>query len=248
MKKKIIVLISVGLIILGMMFFLTGCVNNENNTKSSTSTSENSSTKKADHKIYKYVKMSSDTGSNLLYSTNSLFGDTFYTYEGNKYYKPCIIAEFDTETGKATKATLYLFFRDDESNEYVNKAIEKYNTSTSESKKYFTNVQKGRVPNESEVSYLSVDLTIDSYIYTQFIDSYIIKSQDIEKYKDEVYYSRLYNYSSNPPHEEGVNCFEETLEGIRIEWSDSEINPLSDTKEMTETNTVTQDNNSNATI
>ena len=248
MKKKILFGIGAILIIGCMLFVLTGCDNKENNTNNSTSnnaSNQQNSTKTADHKIYKYVKMSSDVASNLLYSATSLFGDTFYVHEGEKYYKPCIIAEFDTETGKATKATLYVFFRDYEDNENVNNAIENYNSSSSESKKYYTNIQKGRIPNENEVSYLSVDLTIDSYIYTQFIDTYIIKSQDIENYKDRIYYSRLYNYSSNPPHEEGANCFEETLEGIRIEWSDDAINPLSDTKEMTETNTVLQDNNNN---
>ena len=120
---------------------------------------------------------------------------------------------------------------DGEDDENVNKALEKYNNSTSEYKKYFTNVQKGRI-NES-VTYLSADLGVDGNIFTQYIDSYIINSQDIDKYKDKIYYSRLYNYSSNPPHEEGSNYFEETLEGIRIEWSDSEIAPLTGTKNMT---------------
>ena len=118
---------------------------------------------------------------------------------------------------------LFAFFIDNTDDEWVDKAIEKYESSSSKSKGSFTNVKKGRV--NEEVSYLSADLDIDSYIFTQFIDTYIIKSQDIEKYKDEIYYSRLYNYSSNPPHEEGDNYFEETLEGIRIEWSDNEIKP-----------------------
>ena len=241
MKKKILLGIAILTILSCMLFVLTGCNNNENSADNNGGSS-NTSTKKVDHKVYKYVKMSSDTASGLLYSTNSLFGDTFYVHEKDKYYKPCIIAEFDTETGKATKATLYLFFKEYENNdEYVNKAMEKYNSSSNEAKKNYTNIQKGKVPGETEVSYISVDLKIDSYIYTQFIDTYIIKSQDIEKYKDKVYYSRLYNYSSNPPHEEGANCFEETLEGIRIEWSDNKINPLSDTKQMTET---TSSNNS----
>ena len=45
----------------------------------------------------------------------------------------------------------------------------------------------------------------------------------LKDYKDRIYYSRLYNYEQKPPVYEGDNYFEETLEGIRIEWSDSEI-------------------------
>lgn len=236
MKNKIILGISIFLVTGLMLFTFTGCDNKGNNAQNNNSNaSSNTNAKKPEHKIYKYVKMSSDAATGLLYSVTSLFGDTFYVKTGEKYYKPSIVAEFDTETGKAKKATLYIFFRDNEDNEYLEKAVEKFNSSSNDAKKNYTNLQKGRVPNETEVSYLSVDLKIDSYIYTQFIDSYIIKSQDIERYKDRIYFSRLYNYSSNPPHEESENAFEETLEGIRIEWSDSEIDPLKDTKEMAET-------------
>lgn len=184
--------------------------------------------KKADHKIYKYVKMSSSVGSGLLYSAAVLFGDVSEVSSGDIYYKPCIVAEFDTETGKAIKATFYAFFLDYDDDEWVNKALEKYENSSSEAKTKFTNISKGRV--NDNVSYLSADLDVNSYIFTQFIDTYIIKSQDIEKYKDEIFFSRLYNYSSEPPHSEGENFFEESLEGIRIEWSDGELYPLTGEK------------------
>lgn len=210
-----------------MTFILTGCGNNENNTSGGTENSgtfggtNNSSAKKPNHKIYKYIKISSDNSNNLLYSVTGLFDNPSVVSRGETYYKPCIVAEFDTETGKATKATYYAFFIDYEDDQWVNKSIEKYNNSSSEAKKYFTNVQKGRV--SDEISYLSADIDVNSYQFTQFIDTYLIKSQDIEKYKDEVYYSRLYNYPTTPPCEVGDNYFEESLEQTRIDWSDSQI-------------------------
>ena len=213
MKKKIFL----SLLVVLSLFLITGC------NKVVPNNNLNNDVKKPDHKIYKYVKMESYLGSLLLYSAGSLFGDTGQVSIGETYYKPCIIAEFDTNTGRATKAKYYTFFIDYADDENVNKAIEKYNNSTSQSKKYFTNVKKGKV--NDEIKYLTADLEINSSIYTQFIDLYIIKRQDIEKYKDEIFFSRLYNYASEPPYEEGENFFEESLEGIRIEWSDSEIKP-----------------------
>ena len=223
MKKKIFLGVLISVILVSMIFVLTGCEKKDNSTTGESNNSGSTvekTVKKPDHKIYKYVKMSSGNASNLLYSA-SIFDDPSEVSNGDIYYKPCIVAEFDTETGKATKAKFYSFFLDSSTDEWVDKAIEKFESSSSKSKDSFTNVKKARV--NEEVSYLSADLDINSYIFTQFIDTYIIKSQDIEKYKDEIYYSRLYNYSSTPPHEEGDNYFEESLESIRIEWSDKEI-------------------------
>ena len=201
------------------LLVLSGCQNNGGNINNGANSGGN--TQKLDHKVYKYMKISSSLGSSLLYSATTMFGDTSVVSNGDIYYNPCIIAEFDTNTGVATKAKFYAFFLDYSDDEWVNKAIERYNSTSSDYKKNYKNVKKGRV-NDS-VSYLSADLEINSYIYTQFIDSYLIKGQDIDRYKDEVFYSRLYNYASEPPHEEGENFFEESLEGIRIEWSDSVI-------------------------
>ncbi len=199
---------------------------------------------KPEHKIYKYTKMSASVGGVLIYPSASLFGDVGEVSSGDIYYKPCIVAEFDTTTGKATKATFYAFFLDYEDDEWVNKAMEKYENSSSESKAKVTNVRKGRV--SDNVSYLAADLDVNSYVFTQFIDTYIIHGQDIDKYKDEIFFSRLYNYSSEPPHSEGENFFEETLEGIRLEWSDTEFDPLSGIKQVSET-TVVDDSTSEAT-
>ena len=216
MKKKIVLSVFVLL----SLFLITGCENNTNQTNNNNSSNNqtNTNTKKVDHKVYKYVKMSKGT---LLYSVDRVFGRAGSAKDGDNEYDITLIAEFDTNTGKAKKITLYAYYLD--SVHDVNEALEKYNTSTSEYKKYYTNVSTGKV--NSNVSYLKADVDVKSHEFTQYIATYIIENQDIEKYKDKIYYSRLSNYASEPEHQEGENFFEESLEGIRIEWSDSEIKP-----------------------
>ena len=208
------------LLVVISLFVTTGC-NNEIKSNETNNESSNQSEKKVDHKIYKYMKISSENAANLLYNANYLFDDLSSVSNGDTYYNPCLIVEFDTQTGKATEAKFYAFFLDYEDNEWVNKAIEKYDSSTLKSKSNYSNVKKGRV--NDNVSYLSADINVSSHEFTQFISTYLIEGQDIEKYKDEVFFSRLYNYDSEPPHEEGENYFEESLESSRIEWSDTKL-------------------------
>ena len=213
MKKKILL----GVIFAVLFVGLTGCGNTTKEEKNNNNGNTNTNTTKPDHKIYKYMAVRSDSGSNLLYSAY-LFDDSFVVYNGDKKYQPCLIMEFDTETGKAKSIKFYTFFSGEE---YLNQAKEKFESSSKEAKKNFSNLKTKKL--NDELYYLVVDVDPESYACTQFIDSYLVKGQDIEKYKDEVYYSRLYNYDSEPPHEEGDNYFEESLESSRIEWSDNKI-------------------------
>ena len=245
MKKNVIIPIIIAVVI----FFVIAVVatvaivgiaivsNNQNNDNNYSSSSSDNKTNLIDHTIYKYIKISSSGAGNMLYSVESAFGSMGTVSNGDIQYNPCILAEFDTATGNATKATFYCFFLDYDNDEWVNKAIGKYNSASSRIREIYTNVKKGRV--DEHVSYLSAEINLEKYEFTQYLDSYIIKNQDIEKYKDKVYFSRLYNYSTTPTHEEGANYFSETLEGIRIEWSDSEI------KAYDVTNNTRNDNNTN---
>ena len=217
MKKKIVLSVFVLL----SLFLITGCENNTNQTNNNNSSNNqtNTNTKKVDHKIYKYVKMSKGS---LLNSADRVFGRVSSAKDGNNEYDITLIAEFDTNTGKAAKITLYAYYLDSVYD--VNEALEKYNTSTSEYKEYYTNVSTGKV--NSNVSYLKADVDVKSHEFTQYIATYIIENQDIEKYKDRIYFSRVKNYAGDLEYKEGDNFFEESLEGIRIEWSDSEIKPF----------------------
>ena len=210
MKKKFLI----GVLIIVSLFTLTGCGKESNGTSNGTTT-------KPDHKIYKYIKVTSSNGSTLITPLYAVVGESSEVGHGDDYYKPTIMLEFDSKTGNATKATFYTFFLDDEpSTEWVDKAKEKYDESSSEYKKKFTNAKTGRV--NDGVTYFSCEVDVDSYVYNQYIEL-LMKGQDIEDYKDRIFFSRLYNYSTEPEHSEGDNFFEESLEGLRIEWSDKEL-------------------------
>ena len=206
MKKTLLTILT-----LFSLVFITGCDNKE---------PINPNTNKLDHEVYKYMKISSSNTSGLI-NIAYIFDDPSVVGNGDDYYNPCLIAVFDTITGKATSVKYYSFFLDYEgTSEWVDKSIEKFNSSTTSYKKDFSNISKGRV-NEF-VTYLVVDIDPKSYVFNQYIED-LFYEQDIDEYKDKVYYSRLYNYSTKPPVKVGDNYFEETLEGLRIEWSNNII-------------------------
>lgn len=212
MKKKII------LILLVVSLFVTGC--NNQNSNGTNNSGKNNSVKKLDHKVYKYMKISASTSNQLYYYAEYAFDDPSVVGYADTKYNPCLIVEFDTNTGSAKKVTYYGFFLDYEEDEWVNKAIEKYETSSDKVKKEVSNVKKGRV--NDNVSYLKADIIPGSYAYDQYVQA-LFKEQDIEKYKKDVYFDNLYNYEKAPDHEEGDNYFEDAISSLRIEWSDSEI-------------------------
>ena len=207
--KKILLTI----LVIFSLVFITGCDNKEQSKI-------NPNTNTLNHKVYKHMKISSDNAGGLI-NIAYIFDEPSVVGYADDYYKPCLTADFDTVTGKATSVKFYSFFLDYEgSSEWVDKSIEKFNSSTTSYKKDFSNISKGRV--SEFVTYFVVDIDPKSYVFNQYIQM-LFYEQDIEKYKDEVYYSRLYNYSTKPPVKEGDNYFEETLENLRIEWSDSSI-------------------------
>ena len=215
MKKRYLIIL-----ILTISLLLTGCgKNSENNNNQS---GDYTTTKKvADHKIYKYMKMSSPNGTSLINNIEYTFDYMSVVGYGDTSYNPCMLVEYDTETGKATNVKFYSFFLDHTpSYEWVDKAIEKYESSSSKDKENYSNVEKGRV--NDEVTYISFNVKVDSYYYEQFIRN-LIEDQDIEKYKKDVYYDNLYNYSTTPEVKDESNLFYTTLTGVTIEWSDSEF-------------------------
>ena len=173
-----------------------------------------------DYEIYKYMKISASNSSELYYPALFIFDDPGEVANGDNEYPPCLIAEFDQSTGKATAVKLYAFFLDYEDDEWVNQAIETYEGSEHED---VTSVTKGRV--NDFVSYLCAEIDPDSYGYDQYIRN-LFYDQNIEKYKDDVYFDNLYNYDTEPWHEEGEGYFEDALSMKRVEWSNSELKPF----------------------
>ena len=216
MKKKIFSFVLVLILLLG----LTGCNEENKVNNNSSSGSNNSSNNKLDHKVYKYIKACSSNGSDLIVPIEYIFGSIGTVGYGDKSYDPCLFATIDTNTGRATDVKFYAYFLDNDDNEWVNKAVEKYNESSDSYKKDFTNVSKGRV--NSGVSYLVVSVNPDSYSYDQYMD-YLIKHQDIEEYKKRVYYDQLYNYSTTPEVKDENEYFWDALSGKHVYYSDSEF-------------------------
>lgn len=173
-----------------------------------------------DYEIYEYMKISASNSSELYYPALFIFDDPGEVANGDNEYPPCLIAEFDQGTGKATAVKLYAFFLDYEDDEWVNQAIETYEGSEHED---VTSVTKGRV--NDFVSYLCAEIDPDSYGYDQYIQN-LLNGQDIEDYKNDVYFDNLYNYDTEPWHEEGEGYFEDALSMKRVEWSNSELKPF----------------------
>lgn len=217
MKKYILLVISMFLI-LGA----TGCEKYSGNN--SDYNNPTTTTKQLDHKVYKYTKMTCSSGNELFINLNYLFDYIDRVGYAETDYDPTLIVETDTNTGKAINATLYGYFLDYGTDEWVDKAIEKYNTSSSNSKKDILSVDKGRV--NDQVTYIKIRINPDSYNFEQYIQSYIMREQDIDTYKKKTYYDQLYNYSTTPEKEEGDNYFYNGLTSIRLEWSDDELRPL----------------------
>ena len=213
MKRKILVL----LFVIGSLLTLTGCEKKEGGSSSEPTTTA----KQLDHKVYKYMRITSNNAMDLYLQSEYMFDGLYDVGYKDDTYQPTLLVEFDTTTGKATKVTLYSFFLDDESNEWVNKAIDKCESSTSSYKKDILSLKKGRV--NSGVSYLEASINPDSYAFEQHLDTYLFDEQDIETYIDRVYTSQLYNYSTTPEKKQGDNYFWTTLTSTKIEWSDSEF-------------------------
>ena len=176
--------------------------------------------RKPDHKIYKYVKITSSVGNDLIVPIEYIIGSTSEVGHLDDIYAPTLLAEFDTTTGKATSVKFYSFYLDYEDDEWVNKALNEYKSSSSSYKDDITNVKKGRV--NDNVSYLEATINPDSYVYEQYVGD-IIKYQDIEKYKKDVYYDNLYNYSTTPEVKDKDGYFWDALTGRTVIYSDNKI-------------------------
>lgn len=199
--------------ILCILVLLTGCGSNKNNI---------------DHHVYEYMKVTGDRVSNIMDNINYLFGNIIYVVGDNgKNYDPEILLEFDNDSGKCSKATLYLFYKmwgepGDESLEDI--AINEFNSKSDDDKKDFGKVNKGKV--DDKISYIYVEINPESKLFNDNISNYILMNQDIDKYKKEAFYNKLDGLDSKLKSKEGKNYFYESILGTRLEWSDKEIKPF----------------------
>lgn len=139
-------------------------------------------------------------------------------------YLPTITFHYDTETGIAERAeyATYYSYSPYGENEFLQMDMEAL-SGDGELCSRFSNF-KTEVMEEDEVTKLSFDMDISTY-FTYFdphINLYFVeKEQDIEGYKNAVYYERIDNYlDPKPTCEEGEGFFYDQISCRRIEWED----------------------------
>ena len=137
---------------------------------------------------------------------------------------PTITFHYDTKTGMAEKAeyATYYSYSPYGENEFLQMDMEAL-SGDSELCSRFSNI-KTEVMEEDEVTKLSFDIDISTY-FTHFdphINLYFVeREQDIEGYKNAVYYERIDNYlDPKPTCEEGEGFFYDQISCRRIEWED----------------------------
>lgn len=214
--------LSCSILILFTLVVLVGCGNSQG-TNDDVVEVEQDVTTKIDHEIYKYMKISCNLTKRLYYTADDLFtiNGGGATIDGENV-NPCLLVEFDTTTGKAVNVTLYKFFSEYDDT-WVDAAIEAFELSEYEYKSFITNVTKGRV-NEA-TTYLSCTIDPDAYDFEPAIGQLLIR-QDIEHYKNSVYFDSLGVYGENKPsYEEGDNYFYNEISYSKIEWGNTEFKP-----------------------
>ena len=137
---------------------------------------------------------------------------------------PTITFHYNTTTGmveRAEYATFYSYSPYGE-NEFLQMDMEAL-SGDSELCSRFSNI-KTDVMEEEEVTKLSFDIDISTYFphFDPLINLYFVeREQDIEGYKNAVYYDRIDNYlDPKPTCEDGEGFFYDQISCRRIEWED----------------------------
>ncbi len=138
---------------------------------------------------------------------------------------PTITFHYDTETGmvESVEYSTYYSYSPYSDNEFLQMDMDALSTGEGEFLSRFSNFRT-EVMEEEEVTKLSFDIDISTY-FTYFdphINLYFVrKEQDIEGYKNAVYYDCIDNYlDPKPAREEGEGFFYDQISCRRIEWED----------------------------
>ena len=180
----------------------------------------------ADHKIYKYVRISSVASNRIYEPFDYFFGDYASTAwrfgrDGDSYC-PYIIVEFDTNTGNASQVQYYEFYKDtsypSDVEAKVNASIavyEEYKQSDHPYAKDVTNINSGLI--SEKIAYLTANINPESSGFEQHIMG-LLKGQDIECYKKSAFYDSSYNFMWCEDTEDHFIC---EPDYTMIEWSDT---------------------------
>ena len=188
---------------------------------SETDESDNSESESegTDRHIYKTVRIIGDTYAMIPYISSIL--DNTLGYED---HLPTLTFHYNVDTGKAESAEFTTYFPADGLNteDFINSAID----SLSEDNEFCSRLSNIRteVKDSENVTALTFDIDISTYFtyFDQYINMFFVEGQqNIEGYKQDVYYSRVDNYyDPKPSCEDGKNYFYDQISGLRVEWED----------------------------
>lgn len=161
-----------------------------------------------------------------LKATNSydlIIGLPFESGQYGDYY-PTLTFTYNTDTGLLEKAeySTYYSYSDfaEEPNQFLQEAIDIIASGEGVCAK-FSNV---RTENLDDVTELTFDIDISSYFanFDQYVNLCFVEGeQDIEKYKNSVYYDNLYNYTDSVPAcEDRDGYFYDEITRRQVEWED----------------------------
>ena len=154
-------------------------------------------------------------------------------FESSQYmdYYPTLTFTYNTDTGKIERAVYSTYYPNnsgEESNEFLQEAIDIIMSGEGICSS-FSNIQTENIDDKStdisnDIFKLSFDIDISSYFanFDQYVNlCFVENEQDIEGYKNNVYYDVLYNQSDPIPScEDRDGYFYDEITRRQVEWED----------------------------
>lgn len=154
-------------------------------------------------------------------------------FESSQYmdYYPTLTFTYNTDTGKIERAVYSTYYPNnsgEESNEFLQEAIDIILSGEGICSS-FSNIQTENIDDKltditNDIFKLSFDIDISSYFanFDQYVNlCFVENEQDIEGYKNNVYYDVLYNQSDPIPScEDRDGYFYDEITRRQVEWED----------------------------
>lgn len=170
----------------------------------------------ANKHYYRTVRLKADNSYDLIINLpfeSSKLGD----------YYPTLTFTYNTETGKIERAeysTYFWYYPGEDTDVFLQEVTDIISSGEGICTK-FSNV---RTENMDDVTKLTFDIDISSYFanFDQYVNLCFVEGeQDIEKYKNSVYYDVLYNQSDPIPScEDRDGYFYDEITRRQVEWED----------------------------
>jgi hypothetical protein len=193
-----------------------GGTNSEKENESTSGVTDTDKKEDSDKHYYRTVKVIAFADA-MMPSMSGLLESDF----GFGEYLPTITFTYNTQTGMVESAMYSTYYA---TGEYGDEELQRDIEALSGDGEFCSRFSGFRTEDLDEVTELSFDIDISTY-FTYFDPiinlCFVEREQDIEGYKDMVYYSRLNNYyDPKPTCEDGEGYFYDQISCRRIEWKD----------------------------